>query len=412
MRPDHGRVLNAIRSEQWLITDEWYDRIVEIASRENTLTPEMISAFESKKSGREYMVTMFGDTAVLDVQGPVFRYANLFTMFSGATSTETVSSELARLERDDKVSRVIMRYDTPGGVASGAAETSSQIQNFSKPLVSFATGMCASLGYFWASQGDQLIVAEDAIVGNIGTRTKAPGPTSEDDMVSKNAPRKILDRGAIEDVINSLEDVFISHVATGRGVSSEHVEAHFGQGGVFVGQNAVTAGLADTVGTLDSILGGDFPIKPSAQSRVILKSPLQDKPMGNGESDGGVTAAEHKAAVDTARNEGHEAGRAEANANAKTDKDNAVKAENDRCVAIFEASAGKPTASVAPIMKNTAITAEQAVEIVAGFPDQTNSGGSHQYSDNPDITNDVDTSSADDDADIEASWGKAIKEAV
>lgn len=405
MRPEHSRILNAIRSEQWLITDEWYDRIVEIASRENTLTPEMISAFESKKSGREYMVTMYDDTAVLDVQGPVFRYANLFTMFSGATSTEVVSSELARLERDDKVARVITRFDTPGGVASGAAEMSSQFQNFSKPFVSFATGMCASLGYFWASQGSQLIVAEDAIVGNIGTRTQAPQPASESDLVSENAPRKILNRNDVMDVINSMEDVFISHVATGRGVTVEHVRDHFGQGGVFVGQNAVNAGLADSVGTLDLILGGDFPAKPPAQSRVNLKSPKQETSMSkDGENAGGVTAAEHKAAVDTARNEGREAGRAEASAEANERQEAAVQANNDRCVAIFQASAGKPVSAVLPIMKNTKLTADEAVEIVAGFPDASVAPQNHAYANNPIITNDLGTSSDEDTS--AAVWGE------
>ncbi len=259
MKPEHTtRVLSAIRSEKWLITDEWYDRIVEIASRENTLSPETITSMEARQSDAGNISKLYGDTAVIDLNGPVFRYANLFTMISGATSTEQFSNELGRLNADSKVKRIIVRYDSPGGVASGAAEMSTQIRSLDKPHVSFASGNCCSLAYFWASQGRQIYVAEDAIVGNIGTRTKAPLERQDDDLLSKGAPNKILTRKAMCNVLDSLEEVFISHVATGRGVSTEDVRERFGQGGVFVGAEAVNAGLADYTGTLDEILGGDF----------------------------------------------------------------------------------------------------------------------------------------------------------
>jgi ClpP class serine protease len=48
--------------------------------------------------------------------------------------------------------------------------------------------------------------------------------------------------------------VFVGDVARYRGVSVETVLSDFGQGGVFVGQQAVDAGLADAVGSYEQTL--------------------------------------------------------------------------------------------------------------------------------------------------------------
>jgi len=405
------RVLELIQSERWLITEDGLSNIIEIASRENLLTPEMISSFSSQRSGREGMVKMYDDTAVLSIQGPVFRYANLFTVFSGATSTESVSAELGRVERDEKVKRVIAVFDTPGGMANGAAEQSSQFQNFSKPLITFASGMCASLGYFWGAQGDQMVVAEDAIVGNIGTRTQAPPARSESDIVSRNAPNKLLSRNAVQGVADDLEQVFIRHVAMGRGVDSDYVVEHFGQGGVFIGEHAVEAGLADSIGTLDSILGGDFPVKSSARKRVIQSSSIIGETMSKEDTQnaGGISAAEHTKAVADAKAEGIREGEAN-KAQAVTDaKAEATTAERDRASGIVSEGKGKPYDFMAKLVANGA-TLEDAKDYLGDLkPESTLS--SQMNGTNPDIKNDngADDNGETDQEGIDASWSAASK---
>jgi hypothetical protein len=52
--------------------------------------------------------------------------------------------------------------------------------------------------------------------------------------------------------MDATAQVFVDAVATNRGVTPETVLADFGQGGVFVGRDAVSAGLADAVGTYES----------------------------------------------------------------------------------------------------------------------------------------------------------------
>jgi ClpP class serine protease len=56
--------------------------------------------------------------------------------------------------------------------------------------------------------------------------------------------------------VDDLAAIFVDAVALHRGVSADTVLSDFGQGGVFVGQHAVTAGLADRVGTFEQTLSG------------------------------------------------------------------------------------------------------------------------------------------------------------
>jgi ClpP class serine protease len=78
--------------------------------------------------------------------------------------------------------------------------------------------------------------------------------------VSSQSPHKALDASSEEGssrlqvMVDSLSEVFIAKVAANRGVAPETVMQDFGQGGVFVGQAAVTAGLADRVGSFEGLL--------------------------------------------------------------------------------------------------------------------------------------------------------------
>jgi hypothetical protein len=80
------------------------------------------------------------------------------------------------------------------------------------------------------------------------------------DVVADQSPLKVVDASSAKDrdrvkaQMTSFASVFVDSVARGRGVSVATVLSEFGKGDVMVGQAAVDAGLADEVGTLDSVL--------------------------------------------------------------------------------------------------------------------------------------------------------------
>ena len=57
-------------------------------------------------------------------------------------------------------------------------------------------------------------------------------------------------------MVDQLAAVFIADVAAYRRTTPEAVTRDFGQGGVLIGAAAVVAGMADGVGTLESLLAG------------------------------------------------------------------------------------------------------------------------------------------------------------
>ena len=66
--------------------------------------------------------------------------------------------------------------------------------------------------------------------------------------------------------LDDLAEVFISTVATNRKVSEDTVLSKFGKGGILVGQKAISAGMADRLGSFEELMTenneeGDFTMK-------------------------------------------------------------------------------------------------------------------------------------------------------
>ena len=80
------------------------------------------------------------------------------------------------------------------------------------------------------------------------------------EIVSTNAPNKRVDptseegHAEIVSTLDALEKIFIGSVAKGRGTTAAKVKSDFGAGGVRVGADAVSIGMADRVSTYDATL--------------------------------------------------------------------------------------------------------------------------------------------------------------
>ena len=79
------RVLDAALSAVWAMEEQALRGLLEIASRENEVTPEALSAYRDDRLADAERATFRDGVAILHVDGPLFKRANLFTAFSGAT---------------------------------------------------------------------------------------------------------------------------------------------------------------------------------------------------------------------------------------------------------------------------------------------------------------------------------------
>jgi len=178
------------------------------------------------------------------------------------------------------------------------------------------------------------VTADTGILGSIGVRATYRDTRAQDaargvrtiEIVSSQSPNKRMDptedagRAQLQLVIDELGAVFVNAVARHMGVDPETVASEFGQGGVFVGQSAVDAGLADRVGTYESVVAdlqrGMRPqrralaraassiTRPSASARGAFsltedQTPMADTKQGSPAGEGAAPPAAAPAAAPT-----------------------------------------------------------------------------------------------------------------
>lgn len=297
------RVFDLACSLPWAIRPDALQAILAIASREDISredvaaamsgTPEAVAARLGRPLDNARRVSVRNGVAVLPVNGPIFRYANLFSEVSGATSTDVLATDLQAALDDPAVNGILLEIDSPGGEVAGTSELAAMIRGASarKPVHAYVDDLGASAAYWLASATDRITVSPTAIVGSIGVVSALPDPgkakSTEIEFVSSQSPRKRADitteggRAQVQAVVDAIADVFVADVARYRGVDSETVLSDFGQGDVFVGQAAVEAGLVDAVGSFEQALAdlGDEATRrggPPAQIRRAAVS-MRDK---------------------------------------------------------------------------------------------------------------------------------------
>ena len=285
----HGapRAVDAILSEPWAILQDNLDQILAIAERE--LAEIDIEALEARIGRRleNGQVTAVRDgVAIVPVTGPIFRRANLLTRISGATSIDVLATDITTALEDPAVKAVVLNIDSPGGQMNGNNELAKMIaaSRGLKPIVAYVGGAGASAAYWIASAAERIVVDETAALGSIGVllalpRGRGDGPI---EFVSSNAPKKRPDiasdagRAQVQALADKLGRVFAESVAANRGLPVERIEAEFGQGDLLIGADAVAAGMADAIGSLESVIaalaqGDDRRSRTPGPSGPLLK---------------------------------------------------------------------------------------------------------------------------------------------
>jgi capsid assembly protease len=327
----HQRILEYLFSNHWAILPEVLQTILSIAQGENE-SPEAVAERLGRPLQNTRTVTHRDGVAVLPVGGPIFRYANILTEISGATSVEVLATDFRAALDDPDIRGIVLEIDSPGGQIAGISEFADQVAAAGKPTVAYISDLGASAGYWIAAAADQVIIRDTAAAGSVGVVATLRRDKKDDriQIVSSQSPRKRVDpetedgRAVLQGVVDDIADVFIMQVAAYRRVDPAHVLEHFGQGGLLVGRKAVSAGLADELGSLESIIKSLGVKTMRTKTEPAAQPPVLDR---------ATLAAEHPELLATVLNEGHaqgfDQGRAEgltAGADAECARIQAVKA--------------------------------------------------------------------------------------
>lgn len=278
----------------WAIREEYLRTILAIANREIIVTTPVIPveavATEPfpRLAGAKTAMLANNNIAIIPVYGPILRYANFFSDISGGTSVSTLAIDFKASLENPNVKAILLDIDSPGGEVNGIEELASIIYSGrgSKPIHAYIGNEGASAAYWISSSADKIITAPTSLVGSIGVVAALPNPNVREaeqvEFVSSQSPNKRPDirteegRSQIQTVVDDLAEVFITSVARNRGVSTDTVIKKFGEGGVFVGQKSVDAGLADELGSFDSAIAG----LTELASKIKTNTKAEDYDMG------------------------------------------------------------------------------------------------------------------------------------
>ncbi len=186
--------------------------------------------------------------------------------------SDTIARAFRNVRKTGGVEAVVFRVDSPGGSALASEIIRQEMVRTADeiPVVVSMSNVAGSGGY-WITCGAQRIVADPGtITGSIGVFA---GHINMNDFWANKLGVTYgrIDTAANADIYGSLEDwtdeqravvdrmldriydEFVDHVAVGRGMTPEAVDA-IGRGRVFTGEQALANGLVDVVGGFDEAL--------------------------------------------------------------------------------------------------------------------------------------------------------------
>jgi protease-4 len=176
-------------------------------------------------------------------------------------------SEIIRKERrDSTVKAIVLRVNSPGGVAIAADMMWREIMLAVKvkPVVISMGNYAASGGYYISAPGTRIFADPTPISGSIGAFGLIPnagnllekklGLTTETVNTNENSdfpsiyrPLNIYEKEVMQKMIEKTYSDFVSKVAQGRKMTYAAVDS-IGQGRVWSGKSALNNGLIDEIG--------------------------------------------------------------------------------------------------------------------------------------------------------------------
>lgn len=302
------RAFDFATSQPWLITEDALNKVLAIAQRAHepqALQTERFAPLEGTRTA-----DVRDGVAIIPITGPIFRYANLFTEISGATSTEVLARDIRAAIDNPAVRAIVLEINSPGGVAAGINELADMIYEARerKHIIAYGDGTVASAAYWLASAAHEIVVDAIAVGGSIGARMTIVDASGRDakagirtyDIVSSQSPDKALDvsqdagRAKIQKIVDDLGHVFVKAVARNRGVDVATVLANYGQGGVKVGVELVASGMADRLGSLNEVVA-ELSASRTLKRSYAMSTSANKQPANKGPKVVATTAELHAA---------------------------------------------------------------------------------------------------------------------
>jgi protease-4 len=188
-------------------------------------------------------------------------------------SAEVLNPLLESAFEDKNAKGVILRVNSPGGTPVQSALVNERIrelkkQHPEKKVVAVGEDMMTSGAYFISSAADEIVVNRSTIIGSIGVITRGFGfqglmeklgverrvmtAGESKNMMDPFGPQNEADKEKQGQLLAAIHKQFIDAVNLGRGPRLHQDTPGLFSGTVWTGEQAVSNGIADGLGDIDS----------------------------------------------------------------------------------------------------------------------------------------------------------------
>jgi len=234
------------------------------------------------------------EIGVVPIIGSLVHRSMGMDSYSGLRTYQSIREDFRQALNDSSTNVILLDIDSPGGEVAGVFDLAEEIYaaRGKKPIYAFANESAYSAAYLIASAADKIWLPRTGGVGSIGVRMQHLDQSEWDkkeglkftslyvgDRKMDFDPHSPLGKEAQEGAMSDLREIysmFTGAVAKYRVIDESKVRST--EAGLFQGQNAVDAGLADQVMTFEEA------IQTIAEDVAInknLKKAKRHKPLAN-----------------------------------------------------------------------------------------------------------------------------------
>lgn len=258
------------------------------------LTPEMHGVMESillerldgyKPSTNEIKARVDGTTygsssgeavgtgiAVINLHGVMMSRIQAMESLSGGSTPQRFANLVRAAADDPEIGTIVLSIDSPGGAVSGTGLAAEAVADAAtkKKVIAVVDDMACSAACWIAVQATEVVIPTSGTIGSISVimahldRREQYTKAGVKPTVLRTGVNKALGqdtealtpavRAKLEGDMQKYHDLFVGAVAAGRHQTPEYVQANWASGDTWVGEEAVTVGLADRIGTLATVL--------------------------------------------------------------------------------------------------------------------------------------------------------------
>lgn len=247
------------------------------------------AAFDLKGSSKQASMR---HTAMVEITGEI-------DADSSNASVDSILPALQEAFSDEGSVGVVLRMNSPGGSPVQSAIVNDEITRLrkmhpKKPVYVVVEDMCASGCYYIAAAADRIYVSQASVVGSIGVLMSSFGFTGlmnklgvERRLLTAGDNKAMMDpfsaqnpkhREYTQAMLKEIHQQFIAAVKAGRGKRLKDNPDIF-SGLFWTGSRAISLGLADGFGTVDSVARDvlkaedviDYTVREGLSDRVLKK---------------------------------------------------------------------------------------------------------------------------------------------